>query len=205
MLPPPRPPARKGGARMLALAVLVGLAVVVGLGWMSLYNGLVTKRNALQERVRADRRAAEAPLRPHPEPRRDREGLPEARARHARGGDRGAERRAGRGAARAAASPGDAAAMQGLSAAEGVLAGSHVAPARGRRGLPGPQGEPDDVAAHGGALLHREPDRLRAAGLQRRGDDLQQRARDLPRHARRGRLRRRRSSSRSRRRPSASR
>src|SRR4051812_11085393 len=33
------------GQPMLALAVLVGLVVVAGLVWMSLYNGLVTKRN----------------------------------------------------------------------------------------------------------------------------------------------------------------
>ena len=30
---------------MLALAVLVGLVVLAGIVWVSLYNGLVTKRN----------------------------------------------------------------------------------------------------------------------------------------------------------------
>ena len=42
-----------------------------------------------RERLGADRRAAQAPLRPDPEPRRDGEGLRRPRARDARGGDPG--------------------------------------------------------------------------------------------------------------------
>jgi hypothetical protein len=49
------------------------------------------------------------------------------------------------------------------------------APLRAGRGLPGPQGQPEHDAAPGGADLHREQGRLRAPGLQRRGDDLQHR------------------------------
>ena len=47
----------------------------------------------LQERLRPDRRAADAPLRPDPEPGRGGQGLPQARARDARGRDPGARRR----------------------------------------------------------------------------------------------------------------
>jgi LemA protein len=108
---------------MLALAVLVGLAIVVGLAWMSLFNGLVTKRNAYRNAysqidVQLKRRydlipnlveTAKAYL------KHERGTLEEVIA--ARNGAQAAARTA-------AANPGDASAMQGLSAAEGVLAGS---------------------------------------------------------------------------------
>ena len=45
---------------------------------------------------------------------------------------------------------------------------------RGRRGVPGPQGEPELPEPAGGADLHRGPHRLRAAVLQRQRPGLQQ-------------------------------
>ena len=54
----------------------------------------------LQERVRADRRAAHASPRPDSEPGRDRQGLHQARARDARGGHRRAQQRGQRPEAR---------------------------------------------------------------------------------------------------------
>jgi len=107
---------------MLALAVLVGLAVVVGLAWMSLYNGLVTKRNAFRNAysqidVQLKRRYDLIP------------NLVETAKgylKHERGTLEAviAARNSAQVAAKAAAaSPGDAAAMQGLSAAEGALTG----------------------------------------------------------------------------------
>jgi LemA protein len=107
---------------MLALAVLVGLAVAVGLAWMSLYNGLVTKRNEYRNAysqidVQLKRRYDLIP------------NLVETAKgylKHERGTLEAviAARNSAQVAAKAAAaSPGDAAAMQGLSAAEGALAG----------------------------------------------------------------------------------
>ncbi len=108
---------------MLALAVVLGLAVLVGLGWMSLHNGLVTKRNAYRNAfsqidVQLERRYDLIP------------NLVETAKgylKHERGTLEAviAARNGAQAAARTAAqAPGDAAAMQGLTAAEGVLAGS---------------------------------------------------------------------------------
>ncbi len=108
---------------MVALAVLLGIAVVVAVAWAVLYNGLVTKRNAFRNAfsqidVQLKRRydlipnlvdTAKAYL------KHERETLEAVVA--ARAGAQTA-------AARAAANPGDPQAMAGLSAAEGVLAGS---------------------------------------------------------------------------------
>ena len=108
---------------MIALAVLLGLVVLAVLAWVGLYNGLVTKRNAFRNAfsqidVQLKRRydlipnlveTAKAYL------KHERETLEAVVA--ARNGAQTA-------AARAAASPGDPQAMAGLSAAEGVLAGS---------------------------------------------------------------------------------
>ncbi len=108
---------------MLALAVLVGLAVVVGLAWMSLYNGLVTKRNAFKNAfaqidVQLKRRYDLIPNLVE---------TAKAYLKHERGTLEAviAARNGAQAAARtAAANPGEASAMQGLSAAEGILAGS---------------------------------------------------------------------------------
>ena len=68
-------------------------------------------------------------------------------------------------AGRAAAHPGDAAAMAGLGSAEGAAQRRAGAAVRAGGELPGPQGQPDHGPADGGAGLHREPGRLRAAGF----------------------------------------
>ncbi len=108
---------------MVALLVLAGLAAVVAIGWMTLYNGLVTKRNGYRNAysqidVQLQRRyelipnlveTAKAYL------KHERGTLEAVIA--ARGGAVAAARAA-------AAAPGDPQAMAGLSAAEGVLAGS---------------------------------------------------------------------------------
>ena len=108
---------------MIALAVLLGLAVLVGLGWMSLHNGLVTKRNEYRNAfsqidVQLKRRYDLIP------------NLVETAKgylKHERGTLEAviAARNVAQAAARTAAqTPGDAAAMHGLATAEGVLAGS---------------------------------------------------------------------------------
>jgi LemA protein len=108
---------------MIALVVLLVIVLAVVLGWVALYNGLVTKRNAYRNAfsqidVQLKRRydlipnlveTAKAYL------KHERGTLEAVIA--ARNGAAGA-------AARAAANPGDPQAMGGLSAAEGVLAGS---------------------------------------------------------------------------------
>ncbi len=108
---------------MAALAVLLGLVVLVALAWAGLYNGLVTKRNAFKNAysqidVQLKRRYDLIP------------NLVETAKgylKHERGTlEAVVAARAGAqtAAARAAANPGDPQAMSGLSAAEGVLAGS---------------------------------------------------------------------------------
>jgi LemA protein len=108
---------------MVVLAVLVGLVVLVVVGWIALYNGLVTKRNAFKNAfaqidVQLKRRYDLIP------------NLVETAKgylKHERGTLEAviAARNTAQVAARAAAAnPGDATTMQGLSAAEGVLAGS---------------------------------------------------------------------------------
>jgi LemA protein len=108
---------------MVALVVLLGLVVLVALVWVGLYNGLVTKRNAFKNAfsqidVQLKRRYDLIP------------NLVETAKgylKHERGTLEAvvaARTGAQTAAARAAANPGDPQAMAGLSAAEGVLAGS---------------------------------------------------------------------------------
>jgi len=108
---------------MIGLVVLLGLVVLAVLAWVGLWNGLVTKRNAFRNAfsqidVQLRRRydlipnlveTAKAYLKHE---RGTLEAVVAARA--------GAQAAAGR----AASNPGDPQAMAGLSAAEGVLAGS---------------------------------------------------------------------------------
>ena len=54
---------------------------------------------------------------------------------------------------------------------------------RARRGVSGPEGEPEHDAAVRGADLDGEQGRVRPPGVQRRGDELQQRARECSRTA----------------------
>jgi LemA protein len=108
---------------MIVLAVLVAAAVAVGLAWMALYNRLVTRRNAYRNAfaqidVQLERRYDLIPNLVE---------TAKAYLKHERGTLEAvvAARNGAQAAARAAAqAPGDAAAMQGLAAAEGVLAGS---------------------------------------------------------------------------------
>jgi LemA protein len=108
---------------MVALAVLLGIAVVVALAWAALHNGLVTRRNAFgnafsQIDVQLKRRYDLIPNLVE---------TAKAYLAHERGTLEAvvAARNAAAGAAaRAAGRPGDPQAMAGLSSAEGVLAGS---------------------------------------------------------------------------------
>jgi LemA protein len=108
---------------MLAFVVLIGLAVLVVLAWVGLYNGLVTKRNAFRNAfsqidVQLKRRYDLIPNLVE---------TAKAYLKHERGTLEAvvaARNGAQAAAARAAANPGDPQAMSGLSAAEGALAGS---------------------------------------------------------------------------------
>ena len=108
---------------MLALVVLLGIAALVAVGWASLYNGLVTKRNAYRNAfsqidVQLKRRYDLIPNLVE---------TAKAYLKHERGTLEAviAARNVAAGAAgRAAASPGDPGAMAGLASAEGALAGS---------------------------------------------------------------------------------
>jgi LemA protein len=108
---------------MVALAVLLGIAVVVALAWAALYNGLVTRRNAFgnafsQIDVQLKRRYDLIPNLVE---------TAKAYLAHERGTLEAvvaARNVAAGAAARAAVRPGDPQAMAGLSSAEGVLAGS---------------------------------------------------------------------------------
>ncbi|HEY6099476.1 MAG TPA: LemA family protein [Anaeromyxobacter sp.] len=108
---------------MVALAVLVGLLALAGLAWVALYNGLVTKRNAFRNAfsqidVQLKRRYDLIPNLVE---------TAKAYLKHERGTLEAvvaARSGAQTAAARAAANPGDPQAMSGLSAAEGILAGS---------------------------------------------------------------------------------
>jgi len=108
---------------MVALAVVLAIAVAVVLGWVALYNGLVSKRNAFKNAfsqidVQLKRRYDLIPNLVE---------TAKAYLAHERGTLEAvvAARNAAAGAeARAAARPGDPSAMAGLASAEGVLAGS---------------------------------------------------------------------------------
>ena len=121
------------------------------------------------ERVGADRGPAQAAARPDPQPRRDRQGLRGARARHVRGGHGGARRGAGRSFARRGG-PGRGDPEPGPRPA-----------LRGRRGVPGAAGGREFPSAAERARRDREPDRGLPAGLQRHRADVQQRDPDVPR------------------------
>ena len=71
---------------MIIVWILLGLVVLLAVVGVVMYNGLIGLRNLVAGGLAPDRRRAEAPARPHPQPRRDRQGLRRPRARHPRGG-----------------------------------------------------------------------------------------------------------------------
>ena len=153
-----------------ALIILLVIIAAPFLWAIAIYNGLVHAAQPLQERVRADRRAAEAPLRPDPEPGRDGQGLHHARARDAGSGDRGAQRRDGRdadGGGRRRATRRRCRASRRPKAALGGALGRLFAVFEAYPDLKANQ---NMMQLSGGAHQHREQDRLRAPGLQRHGD-----------------------------------
>jgi LemA protein len=115
--------AKEAQLPMVALAVLFGLALLLALGWILLHNGLVTRRNAYRNAfsqidVQLKRRYELIPNLVE---------TTKAYLKHERGTLEAvmAARSGAQAAARTAAqAPGDVSAMQGLAAAEGVLAGS---------------------------------------------------------------------------------
>src|SRR5690606_7548175 len=121
-----------------------------------------------RERLGPDRRPAEAPLRPDPEPGRDGQGLRSPRAPDARGGHPGPQRGPQR--------PGPARPGRGR---EPDQRGAQVG-VRPRQGLRGPEGQPELPQPAGGAVRHRGPHRLRAAVLQRLRLPLQHEEPELP-------------------------
>ena len=108
---------------MVALALLLGIVLAVAAGWVALYNRLVSRRNAFRNAfsqidVQLKRRHDLVPNLVE---------TAKAYLKHERGTLEAvvaARNVAAGAAARAAASPGDPSLMAGLSAAEGVLAGS---------------------------------------------------------------------------------
>ena len=88
----------------IVVLVIVGLLVI---GLVTLYNRFVTLRNRVDNAWAQIEVQLKQRWDHHPEPRRDRQGLRRARARHLRGGHRGArERPAGAGPAETAAAEG---------------------------------------------------------------------------------------------------
>ena len=104
-----------------------------------------------------DRRPAQAPARPDPEPGRDRQGLRGARGRRLRGRHAGARQRHER-----AAGPGAQ-----VAAGRGPAERRARPPLRRRRGLPAAARDRELPAAAGRAHEHRGSDRRRAPHLQR--------------------------------------
>ena len=145
--------------------------------WSSLYNGLVQKRN------RVDNAWAQIDV----QLKRRRDLIPnlvetvKGYAAHERGTFEAVTQ--ARAAAAAAQRPAE------VGAAEGMLEPGARAAVRGRRGLPGAEGEPELPRPAGAAARHRGQDRGLAPGLQRHGADLQQRDPGLPGGAARRRAR----------------
>ena len=149
----------------LTVIIVIAVIVVIALFLVSLYNGLVTKRNRIDEalaqiEVQLKRRhdlipnlvnAVKGYMGFEQKVLTDVTERPRQRGRRRRPGPR----RAGPGRERADLDP--------------ALA------VRGRRELPRAQGQPERPRAPGAADDHREPDQLLAPALQRDGPGLQQR------------------------------
>ena len=129
--------------------IVLGVIVIIVLFAFGAYNRLVALQPARQSVVCRYRRAAQAAPRSDPEPRRDREGLRQPRARHARRRRQGAQFRdvgAGPGAGRCRRKP----AERRARAADRAVGG-----------LSGPQGQRQFPAACRRTLRSRKQDRGR--------------------------------------------
>ena len=157
----------------------------------------------LQERLFADRRAAQAAVRPDPESGRSRQGLHQARAGDARSGDSRPATRPTRPGSRPPATPATGGDDRPGRRRRPVDRRPGPAVRRGR-GLSRPEGQPEHAGPARRAFVDREQDRLRPAGLQRLGHGLQHAAGGVPHvdHRRRCSTSRRPTCSRSSSRPS---
>ena len=153
---------------MIWLLVILGLIVVVALAARRALQPARPAAQPRRQRLGADRGSAQAALGPHPEPRRERQGLRGARARDVRGRDR----RRVRGPER----EGPAEAAQ----AEGILEPGARPALRGRRGVPGAPGRRELPAAPDRARRDGEQGRRQPPGLQRHRADVQQHDADVP-------------------------
>ena len=126
---------RVGSPTMVWLIVLLVIVALLVIALIALYNRFVRLPQPRRQRVGADRGAAQASVGPDPEPRRDREGLRGARARHVRGRHRGAGQRAAR------------AGTGGDGGRRGHPRPGARPPVRGRRGVPGAPGRRELPAA----------------------------------------------------------
>ena len=173
-----KPPAEDGNIMELLIGC-AGLAVLglIALWVVSLYNGLVRARNAYKNAfaqidVQLTRRHDLIPNLVETAKgymKHERETLEAViTARSRRGRPPRPPRRP---------TPATRRAMAQLAGAESVLTAALGRLFALAEAYPDLQGQPEHDAAVGGADLHREPGRVRPAGLQRRGDGLQQQAR----------------------------
>ena len=154
----------------VAMALLGVLVVVVLfiLFWIGTFNTLVTLRNRYKNAfsqidVQLKRRYDLIPNLVE-----DGQGVHEARARDARGGDQRPQS-AVTASKSAATTPGDSAAMAGLDLAEAQLSGALGRLFALAESLSRPQGQPEHAGPSGRADLDREQGRVRPPGVQRRG------------------------------------
>ena len=154
---------------MIAVFVVLGLVVLVVLLGDRHVQPADRPEEPEGQRLEADRRAAQAPPRSDSQPRQHGARRDGVRARHADRRDGGARQ-------------GDGRRRPGRREPQGRRADPGARPAlRGGRELPAAQGEREREDAAGGAVGHREQDRLRAPVLQRHRDEVQHRARDVSR------------------------
>jgi len=62
-----------------AIVIIIVILVIIGLAFVLMYNSLVRRRNQVGQRLEPDRRAAQAPPRPHSQPGERGQGLHELR------------------------------------------------------------------------------------------------------------------------------
>ena len=151
-------------------SAIVGIVVIalVAFGVVA-FNKLRTHRHRRAGGAGRHRRPADPACRPHPQPGQHGQGLRRPREGCLRGGHRRPRRCRGRHQGRVGRGQGEG---RGTP-----RPGDRQRAGRGR-GLPGAEGVGELHAAAGAARRHREPARLRAAVLQRRGRDPEQAGRD---------------------------